>query len=387
MSIAKKIFIISTTLLVVAIFFWGIYSFVFKNNSGGIAKEEVKQEPAKEDPLLKKNKEVVPAKEKIYSITEEAVIAPFLRERTGTIGYYSFSDGSASEISLEGENKRFLSSEKLTGLKNVFWSPDGNKVISQFNNNGLTTFFLYDYQTKSGKQIKDGVDNIVWTNLGDKIIYKYYDAQSKERSLNIADPDGTNWKKMADLDFKNMGIAPIPATSLISFWNFPNAFEATQMKMIPLVGGEPKIIFSEKFGADYLWSPSGEKALVSFSDQKSGTNMNLAIINNQGGEFQNLGIPTMVSKCVWSKDNQTVYYALPGGISAGSVMPNDYQEGKVTTQDTFWSVDIATGKKSRIVELDKMKGVYDASNLFLSPENDALFFVNRTDGKLYRINL
>jgi Tol biopolymer transport system component len=385
MSIAKKIFIISTTLLVVALFFWGIYNFAFKNNSNNIAKDTAGA--PKDDSAAKKVVDLGTPKEKIYPISDEAVLAPFLREKTEMIAYYSRSNGSAYEISLEGQNKKILSSDKLAGLKDVYWSPDGQKVISYFNSNGQSTFFLYDYQTQASKQIKDGVDNIVWTNMGDKIIYKYYDAKSAERSLNIADPDGTNWKKMADLEFKNMKIEPIPATSLISFWNAPNAFEETKMQTIPLVGGESKVIFLGKFGADYLWSPDGSKALVSFSDQKSGTDMSLAIINNQGGEFQNLGIPTMVSKCVWSKDGKTVYYALPGGVSVGSVMPNDYQEGKVTTQDTFWSVDVATGKKSRVVELDKMKGIYDATNLFLSPGNDAFFFVNKTDGKIYRINL
>lgn len=387
MSIVKKIFIISTTLLVAALFFWGIYNFAFKNNSSGVAKDIVIQTPVEDATGLKNNGNPTIPKEKIYPISGEAVLAPFLRGKTETIAYYSFSDGSASEISLEGQNKRILSGDKLANLKDVYWAPDGQKVISYFSNNGQPAFFLYDYQTKIGKQIKDGVDNIAWSNLGDKIIYKYYDAKTKERSLNIADPDGTNWKKMADLEFRNMKIAPIPTTSLVSFWNFPSAFEETKMQTIPLSGGESKVIFSEKFGADYLWSPDGSKSLVSFSDQKGGTDISLALINNQGGEFQNLGIPTMVSKCVWSKDGKTVYYALPSGISAGSVMPNDYQEGKVTTQDTFWSVDVATGKKARIVELDKMKEIYDAADLFLSPGNDALFFVNKTDGKIYRIDL
>jgi Tol biopolymer transport system component len=387
MSITKKIFIISTTLLVAALFFWGIYNFAFKSNSGGTAKSDTNKTPAQSSSTLVKVDIPAVEKEKIYPISEEAVLAPFLRENTETIAYYSFYDGSASEISLEGQNKKVLSSTKLPGLKNIEWSPDGNKVISYFNNNGQSTFFLFDYLTKSGKQLAEGMDNIVWTNLGDKIIYKFSDAKNGKSSLSIANSDGSNWKNIDSINFKNMKIAPVPATSLISFWNFPNAFEETQLKTIPLVGGESKVIFSGKFGTDYLWSPNGEKALVSFSDQKGGTDMSLAVINNQGGEFQNLGIPAMVSKCVWSKDGRTVYYALPGGISAGSVMPNDYQDGKVTTQDTFWSVDVATGKKNRIVELDKMKEMYDAANLFLSTENSAIFFVNRIDKKLYRINL
>jgi hypothetical protein len=68
-------------------------------------------------------------------------------------------------------------------------------------------------------------------------------------------------------------------------------------------------------------------------------------------------------------------------------MPNDYQEKKFTTIDTFWKINVANGKKDRIAELSDIKSDYDAANLFLSSGEDTLFFVNRIDGKLYGISL
>ena len=114
------------------------------------------------------------------------------------------------------------------------------------------------------------------------------------------------------------------------------------------------------------------------------TSLGMITIN---GEYYELGIPTIVSKCVWSSDNKEVYYALPGGIPEKSVMPNDYQEGKFTTEDTFWKVEVSSGKKERIVNTEEIKEKYDSSNLFLSPTRSALYFVNKIDGKLYRISL
>ena len=157
--------------------------------------------------------------------------------------------------------------------------------------------------------------------------------------------------------------------------------------MVSTVGGEVRKIFSGRFGADYLWSKDGAKALVSSSDSKGGSKINLGIINNNGGEYQNLNIPTFVSKCAWGKDNKTIYYALPSFSSENYVLPNDYQDGKITAKDTFWKMDISSGKAERIVDIKDIKDSYDATGMFLSPSEDILFFINKIDGKLYGINL
>ena len=115
--------------------------------------------------------------------------------------------------------------------------------------------------------------------------------------------------------------------------------------------------------------------------------MQLAIANDRGGEYKNLDIPSFVSKTAWSRDNKTVYYALPGNVPANAILPNDYNDKKFLSTDTFWKVNVATGEKSRIIPLDKIGGQYDASNLFLNSDESLLFFINRADGKLYKIGL
>jgi len=190
-----------------------------------------------------------------------------------------------------------------------------------------------------------------------------------------------------DVSIGDSWIAPVPQSSFVSFWNSPNSFNETSLNLVSTVGGEVKKIFSGKFGSDYLWSPNGTKSLVSYAESKGGTKIWLALINSNGGEFQNLNIPTLVSKCVWSKDSKFIYYALPAFSSENSVLPNDYQGGKVSSVDTFWKMDVATGKSERIVEVKDINSPYDASNLFLSPSEDILFFINKKDGKLYGINL
>ena len=394
MSIAKKIFIISSALLASVLFFMGIYNVSFKEKTPVASqKTSEKETPAagsEEKSALEKVAEAIgfsKNKEKIYSLSNEAVIAPAIAEDGKKINYYSRSEGSVFEVYLNGEGTQRIDNNNFSGLENVLWSADKSKVISRFNNNVKIEYSSYNYILKKGSKLAGGIEYAVWSNLGDQIIYKYSDAKTGKKNISIANYDGSDWKKIADISVSDAWIASVPQSSFVSFWNSPNSFNETSLNLVSTLGGEVRKIFSGHFGADYLWSPNGTKSLVSYVESKGGSKIWLGIINSNGGEFQNLNVPTFVSKCVWSKDSKTIYYAVPTFSSENYVLPNDYQSRKVTTSDTFWKMDIASGKSERLVETKDINSSYDASNLILSPSEDLLFFINKNDGKLYGINL
>ena len=78
---------------------------------------------------------------------------------------------------------------------------------------------------------------------------------------------------------------------------------------------------------------------------------------------------------------------MPGDIPDSAILPNDWQEGKVTTSDTFWKIDITSGKKERLVDPEKIGSSYDVLNPFLSPDEKSLFFVSKSDGKLHKLSI
>ena len=115
--------------------------------------------------------------------------------------------------------------------------------------------------------------------------------------------------------------------------------------------------------------------------------MELGVMNANGGEYKSLGIPTFITKCVWAADEKTIYYALPGGIPDNSVLPNDYKGNKFQTTDTFWKINIKTGEKTRLIETKDITEQYDASQIFINKSESLLFFVNKLNGKLYKVSL
>jgi hypothetical protein len=288
---------------------------------------------------------------------------------------------------MEGKDKSILLSNLPGTVLRIVWSPKKDKVLILIKQaGGQTLWHFADLATKTLVPLKPEMSRLAWNYLGDKVFYQYTDPQKNDRTLNIANPDGTDWKNITTLKYDTY-IAAIPRSVSVSFWSKPSALEKTYLESVGLTGESRRLILSEKFGADYLWSPNGEKVLVSTSEEKGGHNILLNVMNQGGGEFQTLSIPTFVSKTVWSKDNKTIYYALPGSLPKDAMLPDDYFNKPLSTKDTFWKIDISTGKQARLIDLKEINQSFDSADLFLTPDEDALFFTDRTTHKLYRIDL
>jgi Tol biopolymer transport system component len=388
MSIAKKIFIISSVLLAAVLFFLGIYNVSFREKSEGEkAIQEIQEEKKKSIVEKVEEKINIKKREKIFSLSTESVLGPVVLPDEEKINYYTRLNGNVYSSSFYGEEKELKDDNNFSGLEGIRWSSERNKVISRFNKGGKIEIFVYDYETKKAVKLNEGVADGIWGNSENEIIYSFFDQKSGKKTLNMADAQGGNWKKITDIPFEKSSMSLVPKSSFVSFWNSANAFEETSLTIVSVMGGEARKIFSGRFGADYLWSSNGTKALVSSSEVKGGQKISLGMINSNGGEYQNFNIPTFASKCAWSKNDKIVYYALPSIASEGLVLPNDYLNKKITTKDTFWKLDIGTGKNERIVETSDIKEEYDAENLFLSPSEDVLYFTNRNNGRLYGISL
>lgn len=368
----KKVFIISLVIFVGGLSVWGVYNI------------SLKKTPNTQNEGLEEKKENL--SQTITAISDQKVLAPKIIEEKNVIRYYLKETGQIYEIDLAGFESSTFSQNTISNFSFAIWSPDGNKTITKHSVFGENQFVYNDHLKKESATLKKNIDYVVWQN-DNKIIYKYFNPETEERSLDIANPDGTDWKKLSDLSFKKIDVSPVPQSGLVSFWNLPDAYSQTRLSIVSPVGEGEKNIFKEKYGTDYLWSPDGSLALVSHSNQEGGSKIQLAIIDSQGENYKNLGLPTLVSKCAWSKDSQTVFCALPGNLPQNVVMPNDYDKGLFHTTDTFWKINIQTGEKERLVDLEEISQEFDAEDLFINTNESQLFFTNRKDGLLYRIAL
>jgi hypothetical protein len=382
----KKIFAISTILLVVVIAAIFVYNFAFKKAAPPKTETEKTSQEGKIPSQTNQTKTEPSSPSTITAVSEEAVFGATPSTDEDFLYYFLKSNGQLNQVGLSGKLEKVLSTETFYNIRKVIWNKSKNKaVIKTEPTPGKMKFLYFDVSGKKITTLKENLDSVAWHGKEDKIIYKYYDSKTKKRTVSIADPDGKNWRDVANFDYHGVEIASAPGPSGISFWPSPSAYTPTSVNTVTLSGENKKEILKDRFGADVLWSPDGAKAAVSFSDQKGGHKIQLALMNSQGGEFQTLMMATFATKCAWSADSKALYCALPGNIPDSAILPNDWLEGKISSTDTFWKIDVASGKKDRIVDPEKIEGSYDALAPFLSKDEKSLFFVNKGDGKLYKI--
>ncbi|MDI6778046.1 MAG: hypothetical protein QMD77_02540 [Patescibacteria group bacterium] len=406
----KKIFAISTLFLAFVVAFAFIYNFVFKKPS---SKKESgqstvsKNAPAEEGKIADTGKNGGQAKtsppgadsassngsaasgeSSITAVSDEPVFGATISPDGKFVYYFLASSGQLNQVSLDGKLDKVLSTEKYENIKKILWNRQKNAAIIKTKNpSGKIKYLTHNLATKKIFVLKENTDSVAWSNMGDKIVYKYFDPKTKKRTISLSDPDGKNWKGLADFNFQNVEIAPVPNSSDISFWPTADAHLSTVVGTAPFGGGDKWEILHDRFGADFLWSPDGGSAAVSYTDQKGGHKTDLATMDKSGNRFQPLGFPTFVSKCAWSADSKLLFCALPGNIPEAAVLPNDWREGKIKTADTFWKIEMAGGKKQRLVDTEKISQSFDVLNPFLSKDEKALFFVNKADGKLYKLSI
>lgn len=378
----KKIFFISISFFAVTLLFLGVYNFAFRSNPSNPTVDAKKQIDAKQatDQLFADNSKVAA----VSPITDVPAYGATILDNSH-IAY--FNDRSLKRASLGGGGEETIIKNLPGKTLRAVWSPDKTKALVLFGTDSGERWFFLTLSDASVKPLPAAITSPVWSNLSERIFYLYSDASQKKIELDSAKPDGSDWKILAPVTIQNAFLATTPSSALLSYWNKPSAFDETALYTVPLSGGETKKIFAGKFGADYSWSPDGTKILISNTLSKGGTDTRLGIANQDGGEFRTLQAPTLVSKTVWSKDNKTIYYVLPLSIPENSVLPNDYFSRPIHTQDSFWKMDVTTGKNDRLVDPSVIGGNYDSAGLFLDQNENFLYFTDRTSGKLYRIKL
>ncbi len=374
MGVVKKIFIISTILLLIVMVFFGIYMIAFKKDTPLTPTQTPKKDMVDVADMVSK---------KITNLTSDSIISATIGPDGNTIRYYDGVDGRAWTMTLRGTNKEVLRGDTGGVPQKVKWSDDGTSAIVTYDNGVIE---VYNHATQQKNTLRDGMDDVEWAGRSGKILYKYYDKETQERTLNIAQSDGTGWKKIVDLPYRFTRFVQVPSSILAAYWQKADAQQKTPLTTVSTIStANSRDIFPGAFGADYLFSPNGKKILVSsVSDNKGVT---LGVMDANGENYTDFHIPTIVQKAVWSKDSQFVYYALPNNVPEGTVWPNDYDANQFTTQDTFFKIEVSSGKNTRLIELGEITESLDAYDLFLSPQEDLLFFTNKTNHLLYRLHI
>ncbi|MEK9173846.1 MAG: hypothetical protein AAB845_01110, partial [Patescibacteria group bacterium] len=293
----RKLFLSSLALFLLVIIFLLAYNFAFKNNaSEPKVTSDTKEEAVTPEEGFGKEKEPAIATAVTNPINESvlgAVTGP-----NNSIFYYSQDDQAFKKATLEGKDKTVLMTNLPGKPLRVTWSTKRDAALALIEGMPTPRWYSINFPTKSLTPLKAEITKVSWGSLGDKIYYLFKNPSTKEFSLNRSNADGSDWKEIAVVGSRDLFLGTIPQSNRISFWTRPNGLEESFFDAIDADGNNRTKLFNGRYGGDYLWSPNGERVVVSASLTKGGP-VTLAVMNKNGGELQSLNIPTLISKVVW----------------------------------------------------------------------------------------
>jgi len=313
-------------------------------------------------------------------ISSEKVLFPTLSlDGTRIIFFNNEQEPAFYEMDNSGGNinKLFV----LDTPTDVLWSPNRNMAIlkvvydkyvfekygSKFADPAVPdqamTTWLLDFKTNKLARLDLNVGSVIWTG-DNKIIYQFLKQDENQSTLNIANPDGSNWQKLIDLPFNtSCGLSQAPNSQNLIIYTLPADVSPATIYSFNLESQELKKIKTIDGGQTKAAALSDGKILYTLPSKEK--NPQLAIINGDGTNEKKLDFFSTIDKTL-DLGNEKIFIAEPNSKTGG---------------DDFYIVNLANGQSTKLnVGTDHQ---YQALNLMVSTDKKTIFFTDKN--RLYQI--
>ncbi|TSC96187.1 MAG: Uncharacterized protein Athens101410_117 [Parcubacteria group bacterium Athens1014_10] len=321
----------------------------------------------------------------VKSVIKEVVSSPILNKNTGEVFYYDKDKNEFYKINADGK-RELLSERKFYQVENINWSPDKNKAILEYPDGNK---ILYDFEKDKQITLNKNWYDFSFSSSGNEIGLKIDSDDPNNRWLAKANADGTGLKMIEPLgeNAQKVQVAWSPNNQVVAFsaTGEDMGFDKQEILFIGFYGENFKSIVVEGRGFEGKWSPQGNKIIYSVWNADSGYRPTLWAVEAEGDNIgrgrKELDLQTWADKCVFSSDNKNIYCAAPKYLPEGAgLAPEIADRG-----DNFYKINLDRGVKTFLAE--PSVGEYNVSDIFLSAEEDFLYFTDQNTGQLNKIQL
>ncbi len=322
---------------------------------------------------------------RVKSVIKEIVQEPVFNEKTGDILYYNKDKSEFYKIDSSGK-KSLLSEKNFYQVQNVIWSSQKDRAVLEYPDGSK---ILYDFTNDKQITLDKNWSDFSFSSDGQNIGLKINSDNPDNRWLAEVNNDGTGLKILESLgdNADKVQVALSPNNQVVAFSATGDAmgYDREEILFIGFHGENFRSIVVEGRGFKGEWSPQGNRIIYSVWNSDSGYRPTLwtteAEGDNIGKNRKNLDLGTWVDKCAFSSDNQNVYCAVPRELPEGSGMiPEIANSG-----DDFYKINLDTGDKTFLARPDV--GTFNVNSIFLSSEENFLYFSDKDSGQLYKIQL
>lgn len=307
----------------------------------------------------------------VNKLTDSEGLSPAIFVQGYGLAYLN-SEGQLYQASLqEAEGKIQVSDlqelvipQKLD-VKKVLWPDAGNNFIVQRMESGQERFSIYISDRGEFVDMPSKVTYMNWMPGGQEILYVWFDGGKS--TLNIANADGSNWKKLVDFWEPDNYISVSPDGRRIAFYQSQNQNEPNKLNVVTIDGKVFKSVVKEGHNYGAMWSPDSKNIL--YLRRTIGGVKTLWVVNSNTGEARDLGVElASLDKVVWSQDSRSIYAG--GSVGGGS--------------EQLHKIDAQSGQRTSL-DLSIPSDIWEPT---LNSTATALFFRNALDGnKLYYVSL
>ncbi len=317
----------------------------------------------------------------LKQIIQKPIIAPTLSPRGDAILYYVRPGGKAESTDFNGENVAQISNLTILNTLSVAWQSiiKEKSIISYLDNETKKTFVMTVATTTQTIFLPETTADVSWSPDGKSIAYLA--RQDNSASLFISGSSGKSGKFIFSPTIPDFSIQWITKNKIL-FTTKPSEFAPSMAYLFDTGTNAFSKIIDRVFGLVISPSSDGKLLLYTKADSAGGT-LNTNISNTDGSGTRVLPFMTMPEKCVFGAKNENLFCAVPRNTSAFTTLPDDWYMGKGFFSDAIIIMNVKTLAVTALTPSISI----DATNLFLSPQGDFLFFQNKKDYSLWRLKL
>ena len=282
-----------------------------------------------------------------------------------------------------------VNSIKVNGLIAARFSRNGQKVLVKSGDTESPRWSVYDVPRNAWRQLDLQARDAIWAPGDLRIAYAGRRLSGTALSVWDLSSDRSRPTVLSQLSAEDLEVQWMDANSLIVGERSSARVEGT-LWVVPVRGGAWSVFAESIRGTMYLPNGTGKGLLFKSAGAVGGS---LMLVGDNGEELERFSFLTLPSKCAFYKvagtstlpASEKLACAMPRDtrLMSGAELPDAYEKRSLMPIDNIFSIDLASGAFTSIIESSQF--AFDATALKVYGSD--IYFINRLDQKLYRLPL
>jgi hypothetical protein len=301
---------------------------------------------------------------------------------SGNVQYYNEDDNYFYRINSNGEIEK-LTDKRFYNVDDVTWSSAGDKAVLEYPDGRK---IMYNFETDKQVSLQSHWHDFSFSPTGNNLVSKSIGLDPENRWLVVSNDDGSNARAVEQIgeNADKVYDAWSPNNQVIALYAEGKDFDRQEVYFVGQNDENFKSTTIEGRGFEPLWSKEGDTLLYSVYNSRDDMNPRLWVVggspDNIGQGRTDLALKTWASKCSFA-NNDEIYCAVPNELPEGAGL---FPELADESEDVLYRIDLKNNTKEIIAIPED---AHNVSNIVVPENESAIYFTDKIDGSLYKINL